>query len=145
LVKEHVIFKYVTDYVLANPTIDSAGTYEFDQYEAFVKFAKNSGFKFESESDKLVKKLEASLDKNGLGGDTNQALQTITATLDTDQADDYQQFKEEIIQLIEKDIITRYYYQRGKILNQLNGDPEVTEAISIMRDASRYNSILQPK
>ncbi len=145
LLNEHVIFKYVTEFVLANPSIDSASTFQFNQYDDFVAFAQKEGFNFQSSSDQLIEQLSKELDAIELMDENKSQIATIKASLSKDQSDDFDEFKEEIIDLIEKDIITRYYFQRGKILNRLNGDPEVTEAIAIMKDSKRYNSILNIK
>lgn len=145
LMKENVIFKYVTEFALANPEIDSAATFQFAKYDDFVAFAQKVGFKYESTSDKLMEKLTKELSESELIDDSKEQIAKIKMTLENDKKDDFQEFETEIVELIEKDIITRYYFQRGKILNRLNGDPEVTEAISIMKDPARYNKILNKK
>ena len=50
--------------------------------------------------------------------------------------------KEQIIDEIEKEIITRYYFQNGKVQQTLDDDPEVKEAISILKDSNRYKALL---
>lgn len=61
------------------------------------------------------------------------------------KARQFNDHKEELKNLIEKEIVTRYYYQEGKIRNALSDDPDIIEAIKILSDNTRYQSILSPK
>ena len=51
--------------------------------------------------------------------------------------------KDLISKLIEKDIAGRYYYANGRAQIGLLRDPEVQEAVKVMRDQPRYKSILK--
>ncbi len=50
--------------------------------------------------------------------------------------------KAEIIDLIEQDIIGRYYFHKGKIIIGLRNDKEIVEAINVLKDQKRYNKLL---
>jgi carboxyl-terminal processing protease len=54
------------------------------------------------------------------------------------KSDELQASKEQIIDEIEKEIVSRYYFQNGKVQLTLDNDPEVKEAISILKDSNRY-------
>ena len=43
------------------------------------------------------------------------------------------------------EIAVRYYYQKGRIINQLSIDPDIITAKEILHDKNRYNSILKIK
>lgn len=47
--------------------------------------------------------------------------------------------------MLQDEIITRYYFQRGRFQNQLADDDEVKEAISILGDNSKYKGLLGVK
>jgi carboxyl-terminal processing protease len=44
--------------------------------------------------------------------------------------------------LLREEIVSRYYYQNGRIEATLNGDPEIKRAIEVLNDENLYNSIL---
>ncbi len=144
LMKDHMIFKYVTNYVLEHTSIDSAATYRFADYDKFVAFCKSKNYSFISKSEKAVEKLQKELNGISLEEKSSTAIESVKNLIAEDKADDYAEHKDVLIDLIEEEIIGRYYYQRGKILNNLNSDPEVQEAISILRDTDRYDAILNP-
>ena len=50
--------------------------------------------------------------------------------------------KDAIVDLIEKEVAGRYYYQNGKIQIGLRNDEEIKEAVSVLRDESKYKKML---
>jgi carboxyl-terminal processing protease len=55
---------------------------------------------------------------------------------------DIERFRDEIIEVLEAEIATRYYYQKGKIEATLKHDEELAEAINVLNDLEKYNAIL---
>ena len=56
--------------------------------------------------------------------------------------EDLATYKEELKQLLEGEIASRYYFQSGRLEASLKSDAEIKEAISILNDAERYRSVL---
>jgi carboxyl-terminal processing protease len=54
-------------------------------------------------------------------------------------------FKPEITELIEEEIVRRYFYEGGAIEYSLKKDEQITRAIEILNDPSRYNLVLSGK
>ncbi len=142
LIKNKLIFKYVTSYVAKNDSIESADKYAFTDYDGFKSFVKKEGFTFESKKDKKLKQLKEELDKAGLADASSSQIEAISILLANDKSNDFDENKAILIDLIEEEIINRYYYQKGKIRSSLNSDVEIKEAISILRDQKRYKEIL---
>ena len=44
--------------------------------------------------------------------------------------------------MLNTEIVRRYYYQKGVILNQLKHDKNIDEAIRVLRNGKEYKSIL---
>ena len=44
--------------------------------------------------------------------------------------------------MIAQEIVKRYYYQRGSIIQQLKEDKDLKEAVKVLTDAERYKSLL---
>ena len=62
--------------------------------------------------------------------------------IDVDRKGDLYKFKNEIKHLLEREIISRYYYQRGQIEISLKNDPVLDEAIKTLENKKLYQSIL---
>ena len=48
-----------------------------------------------------------------------------------------------IVDQIEKDIASRYYYQTGKVKMRLKNDQEIEDAIKLLGDDAKYQSLLK--
>ena len=87
------------------------------------KVAKNEGYmndSVEAQFDILEKMLRHNLDKD----------------LDTN--------RKAISEYLAEEIIVRYYYQKGQVIEGLRSDLAVDSAASVLHDAQKYKSILSP-
>ena len=55
---------------------------------------------------------------------------------------DLDHFAKEIKDMLAVEIIKRYYYQRGSIIQQLKDDPDLKEAVKILGDPVAYQKML---
>ena len=55
---------------------------------------------------------------------------------------DLDHFAKDVKMLIADEIVTRYYYQRGAIIQQLKDDPDVDKAVSLLTSPAEYRKIL---
>ena len=62
--------------------------------------------------------------------------------LESNKEDDLNKFSSEIIELLTGEIVSRYYYQKGRIIANLQFDKDVKEAIGVLQDKKRYDNIL---
>ncbi len=137
LIEDKVIFGFVNDFVTKNDSVAAPGMFRFTDYPSFKSYVRSSEFDFESELEAKLDKLEEEVDQS-LSADFKLLKDRIVAQ----QADDIDQYQEEITKEIEMQIIARYYYQSGKAKQKLNGDSEIQEAIKLLNDPARYNKIL---
>jgi carboxyl-terminal processing protease len=137
------IFDYVTEFALKNPKIGEVKDFHFTDFEGFIQYLEKRKFEGETESDKQIKALlaEAKKEKYDLNGEIN-ALETKLAAA---KKAEIRQYKKDIVDLIEKEIASRYYYEKGKIQMGLRNDKEIEEAVKVLRDAARYQKILKGK
>lgn len=140
LIDENYIFDYVTEYCAERTKIDSADKFHFVEWDNFVSFLNKKKFDYTTDSEKALAKLkeESAKEKNGLELD----LKALETKLKAEKKTALQENKTEIIDLIEQDIIGRYYFHKGKIIIGLRNDKEIVEAINILADSKKYNKIL---
>ena len=55
---------------------------------------------------------------------------------------DLQHHRDEIKQLLEGEIVSRYYYQTGELESNFKNDKELKKAIDVLNDNKLYSSIL---
>ena len=76
------------------------------------------------------------------GYNLDNSLNTLSQKVKAAKKDEILRYKEEITKLIEKEIASRYFYQKGKIKMGLRNDKEIEEAVKVINDPSRYSQLL---
>ena len=64
------------------------------------------------------------------------------ACLNHDLDRDLETFHDEIAELLSIEIVKRYYYQKGEIIESIKNDKDLKEACRILGNKSRYDEIL---
>tara|TARA_B100000683_G_scaffold277846_1_gene339580 strand:+ start:34796 stop:36460 length:1665 start_codon:yes stop_codon:yes gene_type:complete len=144
LAANHMIFQFATNYVLEHDTIVSAKDFRIteEDYNRFLNFVDTTEYEYNTGSGKLLSKFEKKAEKDGVLNEINDELQKIKEKLQAQKKIKLQEYKAELKKLIEMEISTRYYYQKGRIQNRLSGDVDIDKAISILVDQKQYQSIL---
>lgn len=144
LVDQHIIFDYVNNFCQNKEKIDTIGVFKFTDFTGFTEYLNKRSFQYETEAEKYLNKAKESMDSASdktLSDEIVKLKQKISAA----KSDELQASKMQIIEEIEKEIVSRYYFQKGKVQLTLDNDPEVKEAISILKDSNRYKKILAIK
>lgn len=55
---------------------------------------------------------------------------------------DLMENKQEIMVILKEEIVSRYYYQKGRIESTLTDDNELKSALKVLNDSPTYTSIL---
>ncbi len=144
LQEKYLIFDYVTQFALKNPTIDAPEKFKFDDFDGFVAFLAKRNFQYDSESEKLIKKLREEAKKEKYATIESE-LVAIEAKVQSDKKNDLQKHKAELVHEIENEIISRYYYEKGMIKMNLRNDAEIETAIKLLNDPTKYKALLTKK
>jgi carboxyl-terminal processing protease len=143
LVEQNMIFHFATDYCLKNEAPAEVESFRFTRFDDFLNFVETRNFNYETESEKLLKQLKDTAGKEGYSLDNE--WQNLQKSLKADKRNAILIHKAEIVDLIEKEIIGRYFYNKGKIKLGLRNDKEIAEAVKIFNDPERYRKILSGK
>jgi len=143
LIAQNMIFNFSTEVCLKIDSISSVKNYHFTDFDGFIGYLEAQNFKHLSESEKLLEKFAEKSAEDGLALDGD--IQRIKDKIVNSKEVEIENYKEGIIDLIEKEIAGRFHYQKGKIQIKLRNDPEVREAISLLSDTARYNDLLEKK
>ena len=144
LANDDVLFDYATDYCLTHPTIASPEKFEVTDadYADFKERVKKADFKYDRESEKALKALKEIAEVEGYTDDAKAEFEALEKKLTHNLDRDLDHFAKDIKMLIADEIVTRYYYQRGAIIQQLKDDPDVDKAVSLLTSPAEYRKIL---
>lgn len=143
LIDQNLIFDYVTEFCSKKEEIAEVEDFHFQDFDGFLGFLKQRNFEYESETERLLQKLLAKSEKDGFELESN--IQDIQKQIEAAKQNELQRHRDEIIDMIEKEIAGRYYYQRGKVQMGLRNDEEIKEAVSLLHDTPKYEKLLSGK
>ena len=72
----------------------------------------------------------------------SEEFKALEKKLNHDLERDLDYFSGDIKKMIASEIIKRYYYQRGNIIQQLKDDDGLKEAVKILTDPAKYKEML---
>ena len=139
LVRDNLIFDYATDYCLKHPAIASAKEFELTDadYEEFKNKVKGADFKYDQQSEKILNTLKEAAEFEGYMKDASDEFKALENKLKHNLDRDLDYFSKDIKKMIAEEIIKRYYYQEGAIIQQLKDDKDLDEAVKVLTNPER--------
>ena len=145
LLDQDVIFNYVTQYCIGRDSIGSVETFRYTDFAAFSQFLNKNAFKFETRTDTLIRDLKQIATVESYSNEVANQVDNLKSTVEKEKSTQVKQHEKAILQAIEREILSRYYFETGLVRHQLKNDPELAEAITLLKSSDKYNSILQGK
>lgn len=144
LVNDNLIFDYATDYCLKHPTIPAPEQFKVTDadYADFKALVKKADFKYDQQTEKMLKNLKEMAEFEGYLTDAQAEFEALEKKLTHNLDRDLDHFSKEIKNMIALEIIKRYYYQRGSIIEQLKDDPDLKEAVKVLTAPDEYTKLL---
>ena len=144
LVRKNLIFNYATEYRKTNDSIMPAKEFEIsDQvYDEFIGFLKDKNYEYKNESEEYLETLTEIVKDEKYYDAAKDEIEALKTKLSADKITDLQRFKDEVIEILENEIVSRYYYQNGRIEVAVKRDPYIINSIEVLNDTARYNGIL---
>ena len=142
------VLDYVVDYIAKHPTIAPAKDFHLTDadYADFKQRVVKAGFTYDQVSKKQYEELVKVAKFEGYYDEAKAEFEALKAKLDHhDIGKDLDLHRTEIQHLIEQDIISAYYYQKGQVEAMLQYDKTVKEAERILNTPGEYERVLTPK
>jgi len=147
LMGENIIFNFATDFAQKNPTIGTAKEFKIsDQlYKEFKAYVLKQEFEYKTATQEHLEKVFETAEREGYDAKINGEYEALLKVLSASKKDDLDLFQNQIKELLSNEIVSRYYYQEGRVVNAFQEDLPLKKAIEVLNDAALYNSILNPK
>lgn len=141
----NLIFNYASDYKQTHATIAPAGEFQLTdaEYEAFKKLVIKDTFSYSTASEERLLKMKDIAIQEGYYEDSKAEYEALLAKVTPSKERDLDKFKEEIKQLLENEIVSRYYYQKGRAIDGFRYDLFVKKAKEVLKNQQQYNTILK--
>ena len=145
LVSKRHIFNFANDYRRNNESIDEARSFTIsdDIYEKFKQFLNDKEYEYETKTEKAIKKLQKDAEGEKYIEELQSQLKELSSKMQESKNNDIERFKDQISELLEMEIATRYFYQKGKIETTIKHDEEIAKAIDVLDNMELYDAILR--
>lgn len=145
LLQKNLVFDYVTDFYYKHKEIASASQFRVtdDIYNDFKNYISTKEYEYSTNTEKTLKMLRETAKEEKYLSAIEKELSDLEKKLQSDKLVDLDKNKEEVKQLIEAEILTRYYYEKGRTEGMLKYDNVLHKAIEVLSDKDGYNKILK--
>lgn len=142
----NLIFDFATLYRAGRDSISGPESFRVDDnlYDEFIAFLSDKDFEYNTRSNEELDKLIRIAKNEGYYKIAEEEIKALRLKLGADTEKDLLTFREEISELLREEIVSRYYFQKGRIIAGLQDDPQLAEALRVLDDPERFISILQP-
>lgn len=144
LYSRNYLFNFATLYVMKHDSLESPSKFSFsdEDFADFSAFLKKSDFDYKTETEEALSKLKTIAEKEKLGETSKAEFTALEEKLKHDKVIDLQNNKQEITDILKEEIMSRVYYQKGRIEVSLQSDPFVLQALEVLKNPSQYSEIL---
>ena len=144
LMKQNLIFDFATKYVSSHPNVAPAKEFSLSDsdYQSFVSSLSSKDYSYKTKSEEALNALERKAKEENYYNTIQADIVSMKKQIKTDKANDLTKYKKSIKDLLEREIVSRYYYEKGRIEVGLKNDDEVKEAINLINDPARYKKLL---
>ena len=145
LFSKNIFFNYATQYRSNNKEIAAADKFQLsdDEYAIFKTYVLNAKLNYSTAAQNALKKLKLEAEKEGTFDELKAEYENILVKISPDPAKDLDKYRTEITEMLENEIVSRYYFQKGRTINSFEHDPAVIKAIKTAMDNNSYNAILK--
>lgn len=144
LYTQQMFFEFANIFRSRNPSIESPESFRLseDDYVSFKSFLKEKEFEFQTASEKAFAKLVETAKREKYYDVASEEFEVLEIKLGHNNLNDMETFNREIRQLLTEEIITRYYYQKGRILSQIQDDPQLDKALEVLNEPGVHSEVL---
>ena len=144
LIRKRFIFDYATEYRLSNDSIGEAIDFLFSDkdFEDFERYLSDKEYEYTTQTEEKIRELKRVAEEELYYTEISDEYDELIMKLEENKKDDLNKFKDDIKAIITSEIVSRYYYQKGRIIVNLKNDNDIKAAIDILKNNNKYNSIL---
>ena len=145
LISKNHIFDYANYYYSKNKNVKiNAKTFSLSDadYQEFINMVKKGDYKYETDSERELERFKELAKEDKKFDDVEKEYTSLLNRLKESKKDDFTKFKEEVKELLEMEIVSRYNFESGKLEASIKYDKDIASAIQLATDNLKLKSIL---
>lgn len=144
LLNKFLFFSYATIFQNEHDSILSADKFTItdEEYNNFVAYIESEGYDYTTKCEKTLANLKKSAVKEDYFDAISEEYQALADGIKANKENDIIKYQDEIKRILRIEIVSRYYYQTGKIVSSLTDDKEIDKAIELLTEKVSYMAVL---
>ncbi|MDR1407228.1 MAG: S41 family peptidase [Tannerella sp.] len=144
LAGDDILFDYVTEWTLKHKTIPPVDKFVYpdEDFEDFKTCLREKGFSYDWNSGRYLNELREIADFEGYTDNDSTLFSALEAKLKPDLNHDLERYKTHIKNFVSGEIVKRYYFRKGEIIESLKTDNTLEKALDVLGDAALYRKTL---
>ncbi len=145
LISKNHIFDYANYYYSKNKNLKlNARTFSLSDsdYQEFISMVKKGDYKYETDSEKELERFKQLAQDDKKFEDVEKEYTALLNRLKESKKDDFMKFKDEVKQLLEIEIVSRYNFESGKLEANIKYDKDILNALQLISNDAKIKSIL---
>jgi len=145
MINKSMFFNYANLYKKEKPAVASARTFQITdaEYTAFASSLADKDLSYQSRTERLLTELRYEADKENKTAEVKADLENLKNKLISAKKADLANHKAEIKRVLETQIISRYFYEKGRIEQSFQYDKELAAAKSVFSNQTQMLAILK--
>ena len=144
LFTQSMFFDFAVRYHNTHDEIESPDIFSLsdDDYALFEAFIEEKDFEFRTSSEKAFAQLVTSAKREKYYELAEAEFSSLEEKLSHNNLKDLETFEKEIRQILTEEIVNHYYFQAGRILSQIQEDPQLYKATEIINEPGMLKEVL---
>ena len=143
LFKERLFFDYATDFRAEHDSISEDFIFSDDNFDHFVGYLSDKDYTYKTKTETALEELKNKATDEQYFDNVSNEFNVLVEKIEFSKKEDLIKSKEAIKEILSGEIMSRYFYQQGRIKSSLKFDLEIKKAINILLDKDEYNAILK--
>ena len=145
LMNKRLVFDFATQFRYKNEKIESIEKFEITDeiFNNFVEFLSDKEYQYTTATEDALDIFKEITDEEGTSDLILEEFNLLIEKIKLNKENDLENNKEEIISFISNEIVSRYYYQEGRIIDRLKHDKDIDEALRLFKNMDEYHSLLK--
>ncbi|TDG37354.1 PDZ domain-containing protein [Pedobacter changchengzhani] len=145
LINKSLFFNYANRYKKEKVSLPSAQKFQLTDadYNNFINSLSDKDLSYQSRTERLLTELRYEADKENKTADVKADLENLKNKLNSAKKTDLLTHKAEIKRMLETQIVSRFFYEKGKIEQSFQYDKELASAKSLFNNQPQILAILK--
>lgn len=144
LASKYYIFDYATQYRNERASIPDAKNFKLTdaEFAKFVAYLSNRDISYNTRTERIMNELREEAEKENKMAEIKAEYDALRSKVSYSKKNDLVQFKEEIRKVLEAEIVSRYYFEKGRLEQGFKYDADIAESLKIINNKTVLASIL---